>query len=74
MRARVLEHMGAVVDFRLYTEICLGLTGWTNGYDVALKNYVKNMVDPWADPSARTGRDSPMLSGRGGLGGRSGEP
>jgi hypothetical protein len=53
MRARVLEHMGAVVDFRLYTEICLGLTGWTNGYDVALKNYVKNMVDPWADPQCQ---------------------
>jgi predicted ester cyclase len=49
MRARDFEHMGNVVDLEGYTEICLGLTGWTTGYDIALKNYVKNMVEPWSD-------------------------
>ena len=49
LRARDFEHMGDVVDLERYTENCLGLTGWTTGYDVALKNYVKNMVEPWSD-------------------------
>ena len=30
-------------------EICLGLTGWTTGYDVASANYLRNMVDTWPD-------------------------
>jgi len=47
--AQDFVHMGEVVDFAGYTEICLGLTGWTTGYDAALKNYVKNMVEPWTD-------------------------
>jgi predicted ester cyclase len=49
MHTRDFEHMGDVVDLERYTEICLGLTGWTTGYDIALKNYVKNMVEPWSD-------------------------
>jgi predicted ester cyclase len=49
MRARDFEHLGDIVDLDGYTEICLGLTGWTTGYDVALKNYVKNMVQPWTE-------------------------
>jgi predicted ester cyclase len=53
LRARDFEHMGEVVDLAGYTEICLGLTGWTTGFDVALKNYVKNMVQPWSDNETR---------------------
>jgi predicted ester cyclase len=49
LRARDFAGMADVVDMEGYTEICLGLTDWTVGYDVALKNYVKNLVQPWAD-------------------------
>lgn len=38
-----------VVDMAGYTEICLGLTTWTTGYDVALANYYRNMIAPWSD-------------------------
>lgn len=38
-----------VVDTAAYTEICLGLTGWTTGYDVASANYYRNMIAPWSD-------------------------
>jgi predicted ester cyclase len=43
------DHMGEVVDLEGYTEICLGLTGWTTGFEVALRNYIQNMVTPWSD-------------------------
>jgi predicted ester cyclase len=43
------EGTSAVVDVDGYTEICLGLTGWTTGYDVAFANYYRNMIAPWAD-------------------------
>ncbi|MGI5517994.1 ester cyclase [Streptomyces sp. CA-106131] len=49
MRAREFDRMADVVDLEGYTEICLGLTGWTTGYDVALQNYIRNMVEPWSD-------------------------
>jgi predicted ester cyclase len=49
LRARDFAGMGDVVDLEGYTEICLGLTDWTVGFDVALKNYVKNLVQPWSD-------------------------
>jgi hypothetical protein len=32
-----------------YTEICLGLTEWTTGYQVAFANYYRNMIAPWAE-------------------------
>lgn len=38
-----------VVDTARYTEICLGLTEWTTGYDVAFANYYRNMIAPWSD-------------------------
>lgn len=38
-----------VVDMAGYTEICLGLTEWTTGYEVALTNYYHNMLAPWSD-------------------------
>ncbi len=48
-QTRDFEHLGEVVDLEGYTENCLGLTGWTTGYDVAYQNFVKNMVAPWTD-------------------------
>lgn len=42
-----------IVDLEGYTEICLGLTPWTVGYDVVLKNYVKNILQPWTDVEVR---------------------
>lgn len=42
-------HIDEVVDLEGYTENCLGLTGWTTGFQVALQNWVKNMVQPWSD-------------------------
>jgi hypothetical protein len=41
--------LGEVVDLDGYTEQCLGLTGWTTGYSAARQNYVRNLVQPWAD-------------------------
>jgi len=49
LQEREFEHMAEVVDLDGYTEICLGLTGWTTGYEVAFGNYVRNMVEPWRD-------------------------
>jgi len=49
LQEREFEHMAEVVDLDGYTEICLGLTGWTTGYEVAFENYVRNMVEPWRD-------------------------
>src|SRR5919197_369333 len=53
LRAHDFGDMSDVVDVAGYTEICVGLTPWTVGYAVALDNYVKNMVQPWADLEAR---------------------
>ena len=49
MQERAFDGLGDVVDLDGYTEICLGLTPWTVGFQVALANYVKNMVRPWGD-------------------------
>ena len=38
-----------VVDVDGYTEICLGLTQWTSGYEAAAANFYRNMVAPWSD-------------------------
>ena len=67
--AQDFAHMGEVVDLAGYTEICLGLTNWTTGYDVALKNYVKNMVEPWSDlkmteQEVVEGRDAVVIHSR----------
>jgi predicted ester cyclase len=45
------EGTARVVDMAAYTEICLGLTEWTTGYDVAFANYYRNMIAPWSDLS-----------------------
>jgi predicted ester cyclase len=38
-----------VVDVDGYTENCLGLTGWTTGFERALGNLYKNQIEPFAD-------------------------
>jgi predicted ester cyclase len=41
--------LGEVVDLAGYTENCLGLTGWTTGFEVAWRNYQRNMLAPFSD-------------------------
>jgi predicted ester cyclase len=53
MQARAFDQLGDIVDLDGYTEVCLGLTPWTVGYDIALNNYVKNMVQPWSEMEVR---------------------
>jgi predicted ester cyclase len=40
-----------VVDLDGYTEICLGPTDWTTGYQPALATFYRNMIAPWSDMS-----------------------
>src|SRR5215813_11726885 len=42
-------NLGEVVDLQGYTENCLGLTGWTTGFEVALQNYAKNILAAFSD-------------------------
>jgi predicted ester cyclase len=42
-------HLGEVVDLQGYTENCLGLTGWTTGFEIALQNFAKNVLGPFSD-------------------------
>jgi predicted ester cyclase len=41
--------LGEVVDLAGYTENCLGLTGWTTGFERAWRNYQQNMIAPFQD-------------------------
>jgi len=41
--------LGDVVDLEGYTETCLGLTGWTTGFEVAWRNFQRNMIAPFSD-------------------------
>ena len=41
--------LGEVVDLEGYTENCLGLTGWTTGFETALQNYATNIAAPFSD-------------------------
>jgi predicted ester cyclase len=43
------EQMGDVVDLVGYTENCLGLTGWTTGFEVALGNWNRNILSAFSD-------------------------
>lgn len=43
------EHLGDVVDLSGYTENCLGLTGWTTGFEVALHNYARNILSAFSN-------------------------
>ena len=42
-------HLAEVVDLEGYTENCLGLTGWTTGFEVALRNYATNVLAAFGD-------------------------
>jgi predicted ester cyclase len=48
-----LQTIGEVLDLENYTETCLGLTGWTTGFDIALRNFARNMVEPWSDRASK---------------------
>ena len=58
LRAGEWAQMGEIVDLDGYTEICLGLTGWTTGYDVATQNYMKNRgrTRSWKSGTSSRGR------------------
>lgn len=47
--ANDMEATARMVDLDEYTEICLGLTQWTTGYQAAFANYYRNMIAPWKD-------------------------
>ena len=51
MAANDLEGTAKVVDLERYTEICLGLTEWTTGYEAAAANFYRNMIAPWSEMS-----------------------
>jgi predicted ester cyclase len=47
-------HLGEVVDLQGYTENCLGLTGWTTGFEIALQNWMKNILSAFSDLQLQT--------------------
>ena len=49
LQAQDHGHLGEVVDLQGYTENCLGLTGWTTGFEVALGNYARNILAAFGD-------------------------
>lgn len=50
LRAGDFDHLSEVVDLEGYTETCLGLTPrWTVGFDVAWRNYQKNILSAFSD-------------------------
>ena len=53
------EGTAKVVDLAGYTEICLGLTEWTTGYEAAAANFYRNMVAPKCRTASRTSPNPP---------------
>jgi predicted ester cyclase len=49
LAAHEYARLGEVVDLQGYTENCLGLTGWTTGFEVALHNYSRNILSAFTD-------------------------
>jgi predicted ester cyclase len=47
--ARDFEHLGEVVDLEGFRDICIGLSGWTTGYEAAFQNLTRNILTPLAD-------------------------
>jgi len=43
------EHLGEVVDLEGFRDICIGLSDWTTGYEIAFQNLTKNILIPFAD-------------------------
>src|SRR5215467_5617988 len=48
LQSQDYAHLGEVVDLQGYTEHCLGLTGWTTGFEIALQNFAKNVLAPFS--------------------------
>src|SRR5713226_5991083 len=44
-----VEHLGEVVDLEGFRDICIGLSDWVTGYEVAFQNLTRNVLIPWAD-------------------------
>jgi len=44
-----MDKMGEVVDLTNYTENCVGLTGWTTGFEIALKNWLTGFGGAWSE-------------------------
>jgi predicted ester cyclase len=49
LQSQDYARLGEVVDLQGYTENCLGLTGWTTGFDIALQNFANNILAPFSD-------------------------
>ena len=69
LQSQDYDHLGEVVDLQGYTENCLGLTGWTTGFDIALQNFAKNILAPFSDLEFTTqdvieGRDAVTIRNR----------
>jgi predicted ester cyclase len=48
LSAQDFGRLGEVVDLVGYTETCLGLTGWTTGFEVAWRNFQRNLLAPFS--------------------------
>ena len=69
LQSQDYAHLAEVVDLQGYTENCLGLTGWTTGFDIALQNFAKNILAPFSDLEFTTqdvieGRDAVTIRNR----------
>jgi predicted ester cyclase len=49
LQAQDYAHLGEVVDLQGYTENCLGLTGWTTCFDIALQNFARTILSAFSD-------------------------
>jgi predicted ester cyclase len=49
LQSQDYAHLGEVVDLQGYTENCLGLTGWTTGFEIALQNFAQNILGPFSN-------------------------
>jgi predicted ester cyclase len=47
--AQEFDRLGEVVDLEGFRDICIGLSDWTTGYQVAFENLTRNILTPFAD-------------------------
>ena len=59
------DRMGDVVDLENYTENCVGLTGWTTGFKVALENWMRGFGSAWSE--MKPTREDALESGATGI-------
>lgn len=48
------EHLGEVVDLENFHDKCVGLSGWTTGYQKAFENLKHNILVPFTDLKSTT--------------------